>query len=294
MPTKRTTAGETSTAPKRTRFASPPPRARARSPTGSVEPDDNDLLEEDLPENAQREKQLSRRRVKLDGYGSDSSGDDEGVVPSRRPGVDADVDMFGEVEPEQTTQAPKKAFMELKDIEGQELEGAAGITDGADLEGAYDEEEEAERRRREKLDGDMGFEVTPFNMKNEMDEGRFTADGEEYIANDADPNDRHDVWLAEVDDEAMEKAAKAHAEREEVEREREEREATTGREREVGLLREVVVLMERGETVLEAMQRLGAEVEKKSHSGTDKDKKKSWVERQKERKAMMAVGEAEV
>ena len=52
-----------------------------------------------------------------------------------------------------------------------------------------------------------------------------------------------------------------------------------------------VNLMERGETVLEAVQRLGKEQEDKRKK-EDQGKKKSWAERQKERKAMMAVDDA--
>jgi CD2 antigen cytoplasmic tail-binding protein 2 len=52
-------------------------------------------------------------------------------------------------------------------------------------------------------------------------------------------------------------------------------------------------LMERGETVLEALQRIGREQEdKRKEEEGKRGKKKTWAERQKERKAAMAVDEA--
>lgn len=296
MPAKRQTAGpsgsSTTSNQKRIRFESPTPGSTARAST-SLEPED-DLLEEDLPENAQKDKARSRKQLQdQDGYGSDSSNDEEGVVPSRRPGAkaddDDDVDMFADEEPAEKPQdkgkgkGKDKEFMDLKDFEGQEF----GETD----EG-YDSDTER-TRRKEGLDGDFGIEVIPFNMKNEMDEGRFTADGETYVTNDKDPNEKHDVWLTNLDAEEIAKARKAHEEREEIERKREieEDNVIANKEKQDELMRVAVGLMERGETVLEALQRLGKEVEdkrKKEEGG----KKKSWAERQKERKAQ-AAAEAE-
>lgn len=246
------------------------------------------MLEEDLPENAQKAKARSRRQLQdQDGYGSDSSNDEEGVVPSRRPGAkgeeeDDDVDMFADEEPKESTKdkgkGKEKEFMNLEDVEGQEL--------GDD---GYDSDAE-KARRKEGLDGDMGIEITPFNMKNEMEEGRFTADGETYVTNDKDPNEKHDVWLTDLDAEEIEKARKAHEQREKQEREREieEDNVVANKDKQDELMRIAVDLMERGETVLEALQRLGKEVEDK-RKREEGGKKKSWAEKQKERKAQAAA-----
>ena len=286
MPVKRQTAGP-STGQKRTRFASP-------SPGEPVEPEDT-LLEEDLPEGAAKGRSRAKRQLKdQNGYDSDSSNDDEGVVPSRRPdakGDDDDVDMFAE-DVEEKADAGKskekgkgKEFLDLDEIEGQEFDGRRDGT--ADEESGTEDEA---KRRKEGLDGDMGVDITPFNMKSEMEEGRFTADGEAYVENERDPNDRHDVWLDQVDEEEIAKARKAHNERERLEREREEKEDMEGvgeseKERENDLMREAVKLLDRGETVLEALQRLGGEVEEKRKKDEAGNKKKSWAERQRERKA---------
>lgn len=293
--------------PKRTRFAAPP-----SAPSPSLSADESSaLLEADLPEGGQRAKQRSKRQLK-DGYGSDSSNEEgEGVVPSRNKPEkeeDEDMDMFGEDVDEQA-KAPEgkgkgkgkdKEFMELNEIEGQEF-GISTEGDGdGDGEEGMDEEDEEEMRvqkRKAGLDGDMGYELTGFNMKAEMEEGKFTADGESYMVNDKDEGEKHDVWLDAVDDEEIKKARRAHKERERVEAERQQKEDGDGRkEEEVGLMGEAVGFMERGETVLEAMERLGKEAEEKRRRKEvvgRAGKKLSWAEKQKERKAALAAGSAE-
>ncbi|WVR07987.1 hypothetical protein IAU60_005030 [Kwoniella sp. DSM 27419] len=303
MPVKRSAAGS-STNQKKARFAHAGATSPPGSASGSVSAGEDDLLEDDLQQGAARDKQRARRSLKdQDGYGSDSSNDEEGVVPSRRPGAkaeeDDDVDMFADDVDDKEKDKGKgkgkgkeKEFMDINEIEGQEFERPARSTAAAGEQDSDSEEERARESKGTGLDGDMGAEITPFNMKSEMDQGRFTADGEAYMENDKDPNDKHDMWLEDLDKEAIKKARRAHREREKQEQEREEREATgAGRDKELSLMREAVDLMQRGETVLEALQRLGFEVEekKKKEEKEAGGKKKSWAERQKERKKLMAV-----
>lgn len=256
------------------------------------------MLEDDLQQGAARAKQKSKRQLKdKEGYGSDSSDDEEGVVPSRRAKEEEeDVDMFGEDEDKADKKdkgkEKKKEFMDIQDIEGQEFDRRRGGTTDEESDSEPDEPGDERAGRKKRKEKDLGFEVTAFNMKAEMDEGKFTADGEAYVENDRDPNDKHDVWLADMDKDAIRKARKAHREREKLEAEREEAESRgVGKEREVELMSAAVGLMERGETVLEALQRLGHEAEEKRKK-EDQGKKKTWAEKQKERKALMAEQEA--
>lgn len=279
---------------KRTRFASPPP---ARDRSTSLDEQD-DMLEDDLQQGAGRAKQKSKRQLKdKNGYGSDSSDDEEGVVPSRRPKEEEeDVDMFGEEEEKPDKKGKgkekKKEFMDIQDIEGQEFERRRGGTTDDESDSEADEPGDERSDRKKRKEKALGFEVTAFNMKAEMDEGKFTADGEAYVENDRDPDEKHDVWLADLDKDAIRKARKAHREREKLEAEREEAESQgVGKEREVELMRAAVNLMERGETVLEALQRHGHEAEEKRKK-EDQGKKKTWAQKQKERKALMAEQDA--
>ncbi|WRT69780.1 uncharacterized protein IL334_006771 [Kwoniella shivajii] len=308
MPVKRS-GGSSSTAPKRTRFASSPP---ADSPSGSISNDEDDLLEDDLPQGAAKEKQRAKRSLKdTEGYGSDSSNDEEGVVPSRRPGnkeeEDDDVDMFAddvdEKEKEKASAKEKgkgkdKEYMDLNEIEGQEFERINTKNGGnGDEENSDSEEEEMRKNGKEGLDGDMGTDITPFNMKSEMTQGRFTSNGEEYQENEKDPNEKHDQWLTNLDKDEIKKARRAHRERERIEKEKQEKE-TGSKEKELSLLNDALSLMERGETILESLQRLGVEVEqqkkKEEQLQNTGGKKKSWAERQKERKKLMASEQEQI
>ena len=291
---KRTNTGP-STSKKRTRFTSPSPGAGSST---SLERDDDNLLEEDLPENAANVKANRKRAVKdQDGYGSDSSNDEEGVVPSRRAvpkDEDEDMDMFGDDVVKEDDKGKGKGkgkdkeFMDIEEIDGQEFERKRL---GTEDDSASEEETDERKVRKKEKEADLGFEVTPFNMKSEMDEGKFTADGEAYLANDRDEGEKHDMWLVDLDKEAIKVARRAHREREKAEREKEEREEDLGKgkERQNELMRETVGLMERGETVLETLQRLGREFEERRKRDEAGQKKKSWAERQKERKAAMAT-----
>jgi CD2 antigen cytoplasmic tail-binding protein 2 len=267
-------------------------------------------LEDDLTTSAASKAKAKRSLKGQEGYESDSSDDEEGVVPSRNrktahgeadgDAMDEDDDIFGggvaEVEAESSTKdaikkSEKQGFLDLNDIEGQEFGGTSRLRDAEDSD--IDSEEEAERLERAKgLDGPMGYEMTSFNMKAELTEGRMTADGESFIANDRDPGEDHDKWLEGLDRAEIRKARKGARERERLEKEREERERREedDEQREERLMSEMVALLERGETVLEALQRLGKQVEaerKKLDSDKTGNKKKSWAEKQRERKAML-------
>jgi CD2 antigen cytoplasmic tail-binding protein 2 len=96
-------------------------------------------------------------------------------------------------------------------------------------------------------------------MKDELDEGRFSADGS-YIANDLDPNAAHDSWLGGISKIAMKAAKESKKRMEEADRAREEKEtkgdgAMAGERDDcfLGLLE----MVREGETVAGALARLG-------------------------------------
>jgi CD2 antigen cytoplasmic tail-binding protein 2 len=287
MSSKRNATGQSS-APKRARFESP----------SQLETAATDFFEDDVGNQSKRAKE-KRTLVGKEGYDSDSTDDGEGVVPSRKTahGEDEDDDMFGGVaEAQEATSskdaiadAQKKGFMNLDDIEGQDFQHSK------DDDSDYDSEEEARKQAEAQgLDGPMGYAMTGFNMKTELGEGKMTADGENFVMNDKDQGEQYDKWLDGVDREAMKKARKAHREQERTQKARQEKEdrESTGqarKDREAAIMRGMVELLERGETVLEGLQRLGQDVEKKSQAvaSSSGQKKKSWVERQRERKALL-------
>ena len=210
-------------------------------------------------------------RVKTDGYESDSSDDGEGVVLSRRPGADGvandeDEDMFATGPKEEDIKVEagekkkgKEEFLRLGDIEGQEFGrgGSADDGDGAgDSSGDDDEPEDEDDAERRKKAG-MGYEISSFNMREEMEEGKFSADGM-YVRN-FDPHALHDQWMDGLGEREIKLARKRkrRQEKEQIMKMREEEEELEQLGGKDAVERDVLAMLKKGETVLEALQRLG-------------------------------------
>src|SRR5712672_1225297 len=171
--------------------------------TRFVEPaDDEANFAQEVDAALENPSATRKGRVKTEGYDSDSSDDGEGVVLSRRAGADSaaadeDEDMFA-TEPkeddktEETGKKKKEEFLRLGDIEGQEFGRGSGGDSGDDMgEDSDDPEDEDDAERRKKAG--MGYELSSFNMREEMEEGKFSADGM-YVRN-FDPHALHDQWM---------------------------------------------------------------------------------------------------
>lgn len=131
-----------------------------------------------------------------------------------------------------------------------------------DDEDVVDPDEDAEAWKDDVLDEELGAggrkkrapKVEAFNLREELEEGRFD-ENQNYVRNAVDPDAGHDKWLEGLSKRQIKRAAEAH-ERREAEAEqlrREEDELLTG-----DLLATLIRHLERGETVLEALARLGA------------------------------------
>ncbi|KIJ37277.1 hypothetical protein M422DRAFT_231923 [Sphaerobolus stellatus SS14] len=233
-------------AQKRTRFASPG--------------DDPAVFAEEVDAALEDPMGTRRGRVKLEGYESDSTDDGEGVVESRKKKGkdedDEDEDMFAMGEEEEKEEAAadkkkKKEFLRLGDIEGQEFGDAKGSGDELSDDDEPEDEDDAERRKK----AGMGFEISSFNMREEMEEGKFDADG--TFIRTYDPHGVHDRWMEGVDERTIKKARKQKKLRERQEREKEAREAQSAISQ-TDAERELINYLQKGESVVEALQRLGA------------------------------------
>lgn len=210
-----------------------------------------------------------RTRVKVDGYESDSTDDGEGVVESRKgkkedeDDDDADLDMFApddDSEKDKTKDLGKKKkteYLGLGDIEGQEF-GDEESQDELLSEDNPEDEDDEERRKK----AGMGFELSGFNMKEEMEEGKFDADG--TFIRSHDPHAIHDRWMEGLNAKEIKKARRSKKLREREERERQAKEAEEMVSKEEGE-KELAGYLKKSETVLEALQRLGAAAKKHKH-----------------------------
>jgi len=208
-------------------------------------------------------------RVKNEGYESDSSDDGEGVVLSRRKDADGEVgddddDMFAMAEKEEKKEEAggkkKEEFLRLGDIEGQEFNEEED--EESDLEDEPEDQDEVERRKK----AGMGYELSSFNMREEMEEGKFAADGT-YVRS-FDAHAIHDRWMDNLDEKEIKLARRRKRQQERIQREKmkaEERElAQSGGKG--GWELQLVGMLKKGETVLEALQRLGTKSKQNSRS----------------------------
>ncbi|KAJ6496959.1 hypothetical protein C8R47DRAFT_972611 [Mycena vitilis] len=201
-------------------------------------------------------------RVKNEGYDSDSSDDGEGVVRSRKKGGgedDEDDDMFAvdkeDTKDDASAKKKKEEYLRLGDIEGQEF-------GDSDSEGGSDDDPEDEDDAERKKKAGMGFEISSFNMRDEMEEGKFTEDGT-YVKS-FDPHGVHDRWMEGLDEREIKLAR-----RRKRQQEREQKERIRAEEKEIeesggmgALEMELLSMLNKGETVLEALQRLGVQAKK--------------------------------
>ncbi|KAK3953912.1 hypothetical protein QBC32DRAFT_337816 [Pseudoneurospora amorphoporcata] len=212
---------------------------------------------------------------------------------------DDEVDMFGDLEDddgaEPTTGGTKKDktvhFLDDTEIEGQDLSSKAGgtvtIDPAAQPKESDDEDEEDEETiaaaiAEEGIDEEVGLgglkkhapKIDAFNMKAEQEEGAFDEAGN-FIRRAADANAVHDKWLEGLSKKEIKKAAAAHEKREAERRqqEREDDKIATG-----DLLKNLILTLEKGETALEALARLG----KDKTRGPKKVPK--WKQKKQERK----------
>ena len=153
-------------------------------------------------------------------------------------------------------------------------DGAAeGEAEGDDtIIGADEATDGATKRSKKKLKKGMGYKIESFNMKAEIAAGRFDEEGN-YVENAKDPHAEHDNWLQGNYNRKAIKAAKEAAKKRD-----EEARAKALQEQEVALSvmelqKRSAELMQKGETVLEALQRIGKEAKKHQ---PDAGKKKSW------------------
>lgn len=154
-------------------------------------------------------------------------------------------------------------FLDTAKIEGQESASKSGGTVrlGEDRDSSDDEEDLELAIQEEGIDEEVGMgglkrnapKIDAFNMKAEQEEGAFDESGN-FIRKAVDPDAVHDRWLEGVSKKDMKKAAEAHEKREaELRRQRREDDSLLTED----LLRSLVLNLEKGETPLEALARLG-------------------------------------
>lgn len=273
----------------RTNAASKRPKFDLRNPRSLVAdaPDETDVfLEVDAGAVGKERGSRGRNRVDVEGYESDSS--DEGFDSTRKRWKEKEDDgdgddMFAEPNDDEggnddkATRRKKVEFTELQEIEGEDLDSKR---ENAVIIDENKGEEDSEDADEQDIDPEVGQggkkkgapKIDAFNMRSEMDEGRFDAAGN-FIRKAVEKDAVHDTWLEGVSRKDMKKAKEAmeRRETEELQRMKEEDAIATSQ-----VLAELIVCLEKGETILEALARLGTGDKKKKEA-----KRHSWREKKK-------------
>ncbi|TGO09927.1 hypothetical protein BTUL_0149g00050 [Botrytis tulipae] len=245
---------------------------------------DNEGFDARADERAKGKKGEVNLAEALDGYSKEKPGAINGKTD-----MEEDADMFADLEDEfadgdeddSELKARKKGkevrFLKEDEIEGQVLGSKSGghvsgnfaldpkgkLSTHAmdDQESSDDEEDAVLAAQEEDVDEEVGAgglkrnapKVDAFNMKAEQEEGRFDANGN-FVRNAADRDAVHDTWLEGISKKDMKKAAEAHEKREEERRQKRlEDDAMLLSD----ILRTLILRLDKAETVLEALARLG-------------------------------------
>ncbi|CAG8935831.1 unnamed protein product [Penicillium salamii] len=282
------------------------PRFDLRNPSALAAdaPEDDAVLDAD--EIGRRGQQIRRNAVNLDGYDSDSDNEGFGAhekekSKGKQAKQDADDDdMFAElqedfgeeeVDGDEVLHKNKKSVRFLRDdeIEGQVAssksggglhvdlsKGASGV-DNEEDDSDSDVGEEERARADDKVDEELGAGakkkhaplLDAFNMTTEQEEGRFD-DAGNYVRQAVDPDAVHDSWLDGVSKKDIRKAKEAAEQRDE---ERKAKDRANDSVLTSDVLKTLITNLERGETILEALARLGKGLRRKPKWQNKKNKK---------------------
>ncbi len=197
----------------------------------------------------------------------------EGQVPNSRSGGHVSANF----EADRSTNGVVNG-LELNQTEAQEVDSSSEseVDDETRAEAGEDVDEElgagAKKSHAPKLDA--------FNMRNEQEGGRFDDQGN-YVRKAADPDAVHDSWLEGLSKKDMRKAKEAADKREEGKRRADVHKDSVLTS---DALKTLIPLLEKGETVLEALARLGK----------GKERKPKWQTKNKNRKKKDSEKDAEM
>ncbi|KAI2625553.1 hypothetical protein GGS21DRAFT_307775 [Xylaria nigripes] len=275
----------------------------ALAPDAADEDEENDVFLEADADVIRGSAATKRGAVNIDGYDSDSDREELGTLHAKggakkKQDADEDMDdMFAaddneekaddDDEVDKTGKKSKEVrFVSTVDIQGQELESKSGghIHINEQEESSDDDEEAvALAIQEEDVDEEVGAgglkkhapKIEAFNLKQENEEGRFDEAGN-FVRRAVDPDAVHDRWLDGLSKKDMRRAAEAHEKREAEQRQRrrEEDNALTS-----DLLKALITHLERGETALEALARLGRRQNKSKAKKVPKWKQKKLAQK---------------
>ncbi|KAJ1672283.1 hypothetical protein GGF38_000161 [Coemansia sp. RSA 25] len=287
---------------KRVRFAEKSTVARelnlgngSYSSADEYDSDVNAELEADITSSRRR-----GRQVNIDGYGSDASDQDEvgnlsdysddqdeaGIDDGEQQADDStksdalamdEDDMFADDagSSEQQAEKKRKRFLELDDIEGQEMDSATRTEDlNEDLDASGKGKEPERSSAMADDDGEPGrgrITIEAFNMKEDFEEGKFDASGN-FVWNKQDPHAYQDEWLNDVSESAIALARESKARQSNgslyTQTDKEEKRWDAASDDDIVV--EILNILRPRETVLTALARIGGPKQKSRNKWANK------------------------
>lgn len=264
-------------------------------------PEEDTILE--LDEIGKGGAQTKRNAVNIDGYESDSSNDNFDARANEKAKLakedepkskqEEENDMFADLEEDladgdqdedlnkEGKKGKKVKFVNTEEIEGQESRSKGGGHVSADFslrgkaaardKDAESSSEDGDDEKRDEVTSDVDEELgagakkkhapklDAFNMRQEGEEGAFDENGN-FVRKAADPDAVHDSWMEGLSKKDMKKAREAQEKRDE---ERRRRDMADDAIETSEVLKSIILRLEKGETILEALARLGKGKEKK-------------------------------
>ncbi|PWW72603.1 hypothetical protein C7212DRAFT_366400 [Tuber magnatum] len=264
-------------------------------------PDETDVFLE-VDEGAIGKRRSNRNKVDIEGYESDSSEEgfdathktwrkDEEKTDKMEDKGDEGDDMFADFKSDGEDHDNKEGekgrrkdvkFMDLEEIDGQDFASKREFVDIIDEDkGRGEGEDDSDEQDEQEIDPEVGAggkkkgapKIDAFNMQNEMDEGRFDEAGN-FIRKAAEKDAVHDSWLEGVSRKDMRRAKEAMEKREAEKRERMKEEDAMPTSQ---VLADLIPCLEKGETILEALARLGTADKRRKKQAN----KNSWRQKKK-------------
>lgn len=276
------------------------PTSNPEHATLAADEDPDSVL--DLDEIGIGARKTKRGAVNIAGYDSDSSGDEgDGKTGLKAVAEEDEDDMFGDEDDDEKKKEKEEVggkkkknvrFLRKEEIEGQEQETGdvysdvssedeAGTGEGTGVNVVPDDDEPsepesmdedgAEHAAKKQKTKKKAPKIEPFHMSNEMEEGAFDETGN-YVRNARDAEDVHDAWLSDVKKADIAKAKEAHEAREKIRLDKEKSEKAVPTYEILGVL---IASLERGESVLEALARVGSGMKRKRTQINWREKRKA-------------------
>ncbi|CAI4212488.1 unnamed protein product [Parascedosporium putredinis] len=264
---------------------------------GAVNIDGFDSDSDDVDEFNARAQQRRKKNVDInEAFAQYDPNDDGTTKPAKSSKEDEDedededdVNMFADSDDDDTNNKKRKGAGD-DDPEfyarPRSTSGGAIHIDGDESDDDEDEEvvmkEDDEAWKDDVIDEEVGAggrkkhapKIEAFNLREELEEGRFDQN-QNYVRNAVDPDAVHDRWLDGVSKKQMKLAAVARERREaEAEKQRMEEDSLLTSD----LLGTLIKNLERGETALEALARLGRRQKREKKVPKWKLKKQSTMD----------------